>query len=50
MKVRYRKRFLKQLAELPSGPRSRVEQFVFEVVPNAPTMEYMANIQLNAWV
>jgi len=45
MKVRYRKRFLKQLAELPSGPRSRVEQFVFEVVPNAPTMEYMTNIQ-----
>jgi mRNA interferase RelE/StbE len=45
MKVRYRKKFLKQLAQLPSGPRSRVEQFVFEVVPNAPTIEHVGNIE-----
>jgi mRNA interferase RelE/StbE len=45
MNVRYRKKFLKQLAQLPAGPRSRVEQFVFEVVPKAPTIEYTGNIE-----
>ena len=30
MKVEYRKRFLKELAKIPSHPRKEIETFVFE--------------------
>jgi mRNA interferase RelE/StbE len=33
MKTDYRKRFLKDLSEIPSETRSRIEDFVFEKLP-----------------
>lgn len=38
MKVRYRKKFLKQLAQLPLPMRSQVEAFAFEQLPNAKSV------------
>lgn len=35
MKLVYRKRFLKDMAAIPSTHRKRVERFVFEELPNA---------------
>ena len=34
MNVRYQKRFLKDLARIPSKRRKRIEQFVFDEVPS----------------
>ena len=45
MKVGYRKRFLKQLARLPSGIRSRVEDFAFEQLPNASSIADLGGIE-----
>ena len=33
MKVLYKKRFIKDLAKIPSGQRRKIETFVFEEVP-----------------
>jgi len=35
MKIDYRKSFLKELSKIPSGTRSRMENFVFEELPKA---------------
>ena len=35
MKVEYRKRFLKELAKIPSEIRLKIEKFVFEDLPKA---------------
>ena len=35
MKIDYRKSFLKELSKIPSGTRSRMEDFVFEELPKA---------------
>jgi len=35
MKIDYRKGFLKELSKIPSGARSRMEDFVFEELPKA---------------
>lgn len=34
MKAKYRKRFLADLARIPSADRKAIEKFVFEEVPN----------------
>ena len=34
MKIEYRKKFLKELAKIPSQIRSNIEFYVFEVIPN----------------
>ena len=39
MKVVYRKRFLKDLAAIPSSYRERIEVFVFEDLPSARSLE-----------
>ncbi len=33
MKVKYQKRFLKELARIPSKRREQIEKFVFEEIP-----------------
>ena len=38
MIVEYRKRFLKELAKIPTITRSRIEKFAFETVPNADSI------------
>ena len=38
MIVEYRKRFLKELAKIPTSARSRIEKFVFEIFPNADSI------------
>lgn len=45
MKVGYRKRFLKQLAQLPAGIRNRVENFAFEQLPNASSIAELGGIE-----
>ena len=39
MKTSYRKRFLKDLASLPSPVRAQVEHFVFDEVPQAGSLQ-----------
>jgi mRNA interferase RelE/StbE len=34
LKIEYRKKFLKELAKIPSQIRSNIEFYVFEVIPN----------------
>ena len=45
MKVGYRKKFLKQLARLPTGTRSKVERFAFEELPNAASIAEVGSIE-----
>jgi len=45
VKVSYRKKFLKQLAQLPSGTRSKVETFAFEELPNAASIAEVGSIE-----
>ena len=45
MKVLYQKRFLKELAALPAGPRKLVERFAFEEVPEAQSPAAVPGIQ-----
>jgi mRNA interferase RelE/StbE len=35
MKIDYRKRFLNELSKIPSGTRSKMENFVFKELPKA---------------
>lgn len=39
MRVRYQKVFLKELASIPPNLRARIEQFVFEEMPRAESLE-----------
>lgn len=39
MRVRYQKLFLKELASIPPNLRARIEQFVFEELPRAESLE-----------
>ncbi len=45
MKVNYNKKFLKQLAELPKNQQAKIEQFVFEQLPNAVSLSSLGNIE-----
>ncbi|MDP3684777.1 MAG: type II toxin-antitoxin system RelE/ParE family toxin [Ignavibacteria bacterium] len=45
MKVEYRKKFLKELSQLPQNPRLEVEKFVFEVLPNAVTLASLGKVE-----
>lgn len=38
MRVEYHKRFLKELAKIPFSIRERIEQFVFEDLPNSESI------------
>jgi mRNA interferase RelE/StbE len=45
MKVAYRKRFLKDLASVPSHLRSSIERFVFEELPRADSLQSTGKIE-----
>ncbi len=45
MNVRFKKRFLKELATLPSPYRKEVETFVFEKLPAAKALAEVGSIQ-----
>ncbi len=45
MKVVYRKRFLKDLAAIPSSYRQRIEVFVFEELPAARSLQETGRLE-----
>lgn len=45
MKVEYRKKFLKELSQLPLNPRLDVEDFVFEILPEASTLTAIGKVE-----
>ncbi len=45
MKVEYSKKFLKQLATVPSDIRSKIENFVFEELLSASSIYEMGKIE-----
>jgi mRNA interferase RelE/StbE len=45
MKIKYRKRFLKQLSKIPSGHRNQIEKFVFEELPNVSSIAETGKIE-----
>ncbi len=45
MNVRFKKRFLKELATLPSTHRKEVETFVFEKLPTAKALAELGNVE-----
>jgi len=45
LKLKYRKRFLTDLARIPSGPRKAIEVFVFEEAPKIDSVGASGKIQ-----
>ncbi len=45
MNVRLKKRFLKELATLPSSHRKEVETFVFAKLPTAKALAELGNVE-----
>ena len=45
MNVKYRKRFLKELAVIPSGIRREIEKFVFEDLPHIRSLSERGKIE-----
>lgn len=45
MKIKHRKKFLFELARIPSFYRKQIERFVFEDFPANPSLKYWDNIQ-----
>ncbi len=45
MKVAYQKRFLKDLASVPSNLRGPIERFAFEVLPQADSLQSTGKIE-----
>ena len=45
MKVEYRKRFLTDLARIPSGPRKTIEAFVFNEAPKMESVGVSGKIE-----
>jgi mRNA interferase RelE/StbE len=45
VKVSYRKKFLKQLAQLPVSTRSQVETFAFEQLPNTSSISELGIVE-----
>jgi mRNA interferase RelE/StbE len=45
MKVVYRKRFLKDLASIPSHLRPAIEHFVFEELPQADSLQATGRVE-----
>ncbi len=41
----YRKRFLKELAKIPTSTRSKIEKFVFDILPNADSIHDIGVIE-----
>ena len=45
MKIDYRKKFLRELAKVPTGVRLRIENFVFEKLPTANSIFEVGNVE-----
>jgi len=45
VRISYRKKFLKQLAQLPQTTRSQVEAFAFEQLPNAASISELGIVE-----
>jgi mRNA interferase RelE/StbE len=45
MQIEYRKKFLKQLADLPASVRPKIEQFVFEDLTKATSIFELGKIE-----
>lgn len=45
MKILYRKRFLKDLARIPSEIRGEIERFVFETLPPAGSLAELGSVE-----
>ncbi len=45
MQVNYNKKFLKQLASLPSETRTQVEQFVFDDLASAASLSSLGKVE-----
>jgi mRNA interferase RelE/StbE len=45
VKVKYRKKFLKELSQIPSAQRVKVEGFVFKVLPQAESIHQLGVIE-----
>ena len=45
MKIKYRKKFLKELSKIPSGIRIKMEVFVFEELPKAQSIYKIGTIE-----
>ncbi|HEX5718950.1 MAG TPA: type II toxin-antitoxin system RelE/ParE family toxin [Thermoanaerobaculia bacterium] len=45
MKVAYQKRFLKDLASVPSNLRPAIERFVFEELPHADSLQSTGKVE-----
>ena len=45
MKIKYRKRFLKELSKIPSKTRMRMENFVFEELPKAHSIAELRKVE-----
>ncbi len=45
MNVKYRKRFLKELAVIPSGIRREIEKFVFEDLPRIRSLSESGRVE-----
>ena len=45
MKVRFRKRFLKELSKIPKAERSNIELFVFKELPKANSIFELGNVE-----
>ncbi|MDM8514915.1 type II toxin-antitoxin system RelE/ParE family toxin [Desulfobacterales bacterium HSG16] len=45
MKITYTKKFLKQLYKIPKDPRSKMEKFVFEILPEMSSIGESGKIE-----
>lgn len=44
MEIRYKRQFLKDLAKLPLPFRERIEEIVFEIIPNESSYEILQRV------
>ena len=45
MKVKYRKKFLKELSQIPAAQRTKIERFVFKSLPDADSLHQLGMIE-----
>ena len=45
MKIKYRKKFLKELSKIPSDIRLKIEVFVFEQLPEANSIHQLGRVE-----
>ena len=45
MKVKYNKRFLKEMKKLPGDIRNKIEHFAFSILPESTSLESLGNVE-----